>query len=175
MVTQLDPFTRPATFDAPVWRRRPVARRARVILAEHDADVRYRIGRMLARDGIEVEEVDRGDAILDRLATHLLEFPDQRPIDLIIADDATPAVTGLDVLAGLRRGSWPIPFILITASSAPDLVREARRLGAAAVFAKPFDVSRFGVFVRRLLWARWGIDLDGDQTARRTRRRDGMS
>jgi FixJ family two-component response regulator len=48
-------------------------------------------------------------------------------------------VTGLDVLAGLRETDWATPVILLTAFGDAELHAEAHRLGALAVFDKPFD------------------------------------
>ena len=49
--------------------------------------------------------------------------------------------TGLDVVAGLRRAEWITPVIIITAFGDEATHAEAQRLGAAAVFDKPFDVN----------------------------------
>jgi DNA-binding response OmpR family regulator len=50
-------------------------------------------------------------------------------------------LTGLDVLTELRWDDWAIPVILITAFGDEDTHAEGERLGAAAVFNKPFDID----------------------------------
>ncbi len=52
-----------------------------------------------------------------------------------------PGWNGLAVLQHLRREDWAMPFIVITAFGDEDTHQEASRLGAAAVFDKPFDVD----------------------------------
>jgi DNA-binding NtrC family response regulator len=60
---------------------------------------------------------------------------------LIISDVRMPGVSGLDVLATLRREDWSTPVILMTAFGDLETRAEARRLGAKALFDKPFDVD----------------------------------
>ncbi len=118
------------------------APRAPVILvAEDDPAMRWLIVLTLRRDGFDVIEI-RDGAELDTLIRRVFEQRvDPRAIDAIVADQCMPSFSGLDVLARLRRADWCTPFILITGFADPGLVAEARRLGAAAVLEKPFDLA----------------------------------
>lgn len=62
-----------------------------------------------------------------------------------------PWASGLTVLAALRRYDWATPAILITAFGDDETHSEARRLGAAAVFDKPFDMRDLRRAARRVL------------------------
>ncbi|MGE5181559.1 MAG: response regulator [Acidobacteriota bacterium] len=118
------------------------AGRAPVILvAEDDPAMRRLIVVTLRRDGFDVIESKDG-AELDTMIRRVFEQRvDPRAIDAIVADQRMPRVSGLDVLARLRRADWSTPFILITGLAEPGFLAEARRLGAAAVLEKPFDLA----------------------------------
>ena len=57
----------------------------------------------------------------------------------VISDIRLPAMSGLELLALLRSRAKAPPVIMITGHDAPMLRSEARRLGAAAYLAKPFE------------------------------------
>jgi CheY-like chemotaxis protein len=114
---------------------------ARILVADDDAEMRCLIAHALRRDGHEVVEVCDGMELLQYLATHQLEVDSGQAIDLLISDIRMPGRNGLDVLAGMRWADWSIPVILITAVGDAQVHAEARRLGAAAVFDKPFDLD----------------------------------
>lgn len=60
-------------------------------------------------------------------------------------------MSGLDVLAELRRQDTTTPVILITAFGDPDTHLEAHRLGAVLVLSKPFEMDDLRVVVRSLV------------------------
>ena len=76
---------------------------------------------------------------------------------LVAAAPGTPSfvlgVVGgsLSLLALLRRLAPAVPIILMTAFPTPEVVAEARRLGAFAVVEKPFDLNGLVPLVRRAL------------------------
>jgi DNA-binding response OmpR family regulator len=116
------------------------ARPARVLVAEDDQEMRSLIVSSLRRDGYDVVESETGDALLEEIGDELLRAHAVRP-DLIVSDIRMPGSSGLDVLSGLRRAAWETPVILITAFGDDDTHKKAKRLGASAVFDKPFDVD----------------------------------
>jgi CheY-like chemotaxis protein len=119
-----------------VMRLRPL----RILLAEDDREMRRLITTSLSDEGFEVIEASDGKRLLDLIASQLLT-PERDPVDLVISDLRMPGPTGLEVLAGLRNDDWATPFILITAFGDEETHEEARRLGAVAVFDKPFDLD----------------------------------
>ncbi|HEV8325337.1 MAG TPA: response regulator [Myxococcota bacterium] len=104
----------------------------RVLVAEDDHEMRSLLVATLRRDGCVVEEAVDGADLLARLSAGF---------DLVISDVRMPGLTGLEVLARLRRAGGSTPFILITAFGDADLHAEARRVGTATVFDKPFDLD----------------------------------
>jgi DNA-binding response OmpR family regulator len=134
-------------------RSRPRAEsKPRIVVAEDDPDMRTLIAGGLRRDGFEVVEAGNGWELLQCLASRYLHAgePDQA-IDLVISDVRMPGKTGLDVLAGLRWAEWPVPVILITGFGDLQTHAEARRLGAIAVFDKPFDLDDLRTLTLNLL------------------------
>jgi DNA-binding response OmpR family regulator len=126
-------------------------KKPRVLLAEDDLEMRTMIACALRSDGHEVIEVADGWQLLQYLTTHTLNAaPDER-IDLLISDVRMPGKSGLDVLAGMRWADWPMPVILITAFGDLQTHAEARRLGAAAVFDKPFELDDLRTLALNLL------------------------
>jgi len=109
----------------------------RVLLAEDDRQMRSLLASALRSEGYTVTECHDGDQVVDRIVTpsHEVDF------DLIISDVRMPGHTGLEVLdAGRQLAGFP-PMILITAFGSESLHARARRLGAVAVFDKPFDID----------------------------------
>ncbi len=125
-------------------------RPARILLAEDDTEMRSMLASALRADGYEVVEAHSGLALLEEIGM-LLFRGEAFPADVIISDERMPGMFGLEVLSGLRQARWPIPFILITGFGDAQIHDRASRLGAAAVFDKPFDVDALREAVLRLL------------------------
>src|SRR6185369_6720787 len=92
-----------------------------------------------ARDGIELVR-----------AIHRFEMS-MLPMGLIISDVRMPGFTGLETLEYLHYARLRVPVILMTAFGDARTHAEARALGAAHVFDKPFDVDHLRAAVARLL------------------------
>lgn len=106
-----------------------------LVLAEDDEEIRIALTELLVDDGFEVACVANGKLLVDLLSDCEKE---RRMPDVIVTDHRMPGYSGVEVLEGLRRVGWNIPVIMITAfgREVGDL---AKRLGASAVFQKPFD------------------------------------
>jgi len=126
-------------------------RPARVVLAEDDVELRRLLAAILRFDGYEVVEIENGVQCVDYIQSWVLGNGAQSPPDLIISDIRLPGSTGLALLKMVRSLGLSTPVILTTAFGAPETHTEANRLGAAAVFDKPFDIAALEATVRRLL------------------------
>jgi DNA-binding response OmpR family regulator len=112
-----------------------------VFLAEDDGPMREMVASALRRDGhLVLESANGAGLLLDLGHAFFGEGSDSPPDSLIISDLRMPARDGLAILRGLRRDPRCPPFILMTAFGDSEVHREARRLGAYAVFDKPFDL-----------------------------------
>ncbi len=110
-------------------------------MVDDEPTVREVIAGYLERDGYEVCELDRGDAVAQAVRTF-------QP-DLIVLDIMLPGASGLDVLR--RHESARVPVILLTAR-----VDEADRvlgleLGADDYVTKPFSPRELVARVRTVL------------------------
>jgi len=73
--------------------------------------------------------------------------------DLVISDLRLPGMSGLDLARKLRRGRHAQPVILVTAYGTAETLREARSVGVADCFAKPFAMDGLRRSVTRALEA----------------------
>lgn len=110
-----------------------------VLIAEDDPLMRRLLAIALLRVGFTVVDVSDGEELDRWICRLVVRDHDDRCVDLIIADQRMPAMTGLDVLSHLRRVDHTTPFILITAFGDRGTHAEAARLGASCVLDKPFD------------------------------------
>lgn len=126
--------------------------RARVILADDDADLRALLTFSLGRAGFEVEALKDGDVLRERLS-RVFRGLDRAP-DLVLSDNQMPGASGLEVLETLRTWQLRIPLVLMTAAPTPETFARARALGAVAVVKKPFALRELPVLLRRILTRR---------------------
>jgi two-component system, response regulator, stage 0 sporulation protein F len=126
-------------------------RKPRVLVAEDDDEMRRVLVQALERRGYEVEQARDGAAALRRLGALVGGGqPDVRP-DVIVADVRMPRFTGLEILEAIALTRLPLPVILVTAFGDAALHGLARRLGAAAVFDKPFEVEHLVDAIERVV------------------------
>jgi len=117
------------------------SRPVRVLVAEDDPELRVLVGIALRKDGYEVILAKDGIELADIMDSAQRRSGSVEPIDLLVSDVRMPGWTGLEVLAAIRETEWAFPVVLITAYGSLETLVEASRLGAAAVFAKPFDLD----------------------------------
>jgi DNA-binding NtrC family response regulator len=120
----------------------------RVLLAEDDNDMRRLLVCTLRRAHCEVIEARNGLQLTEQIERSRQQ--DAPSVDLIISDIRMPGCSGLDVLGALRRSDAATPVILITGFGDSETHAQAHRLGALAVFNKPFDMDDLHTLVMSL-------------------------
>ena len=125
--------------------------RPRILLAEDDEEMRRLLSTTLSRDGFEVIEAKDGNDLIRLIGDQIFEGRGEPGIDLIVSDIRMPGLSGMNVLAGLRKADWATPVLLITAFGDKETHQEARRLGAVGVFDKPFDLDDFRTAVMNII------------------------
>jgi PAS domain S-box-containing protein len=106
--------------------------RARVLLADDNADMRDYVSNLLSSRW-EVDAVADGQAALDT-ARH-------RKPDLVLADIMMPRLDGIDLLSALRRDPelCDVPVILLSARAGEEAQVEGLKAGADSYLVKPFS------------------------------------
>lgn len=114
----------------------------RVLVVDDEPMVCEVVTRYLERDGYAVTAAADGAAAL--------ELAEQRTFDLVVLDLMLPAVTGLDVLAELRRRG-DTPVIVLTARSDEGDRVLGLESGADDYVVKPFSPRELTARVRSVL------------------------
>lgn len=137
----------PQTVVVPPQRQR---QRARILLAEDDADLRDLIAMVLSSDGYEIIEVRDGRELVDYM-TAGADSPAFLPPDIILSDISMPGRSGFEVLQDLRKLGVMTPVVLMTAFGDRFTQSRARDLGALTLLEKPFDIDDLRMVVLNLV------------------------
>lgn len=86
-------------------------------------------------------------------AREAIALIDREEPDIVLLDIMMPYVSGLDILAELRRGDKhaDLPVIILTAASEKQTKIEALKLGATEFLLKPIDSAELDARVRNVL------------------------
>jgi CheY-like chemotaxis protein len=112
-----------------------------ILVAEDDLEMRTLLGTVLRRSGYEVQECRNGGELLVSLNHYINPSPRHHGYDLIISDIRMPGLTGLEIMEVAEFSPGFPPVILITAFGDEWIHEAAARMGAVAVFNKPFDID----------------------------------
>jgi PAS domain S-box-containing protein len=153
------PRASPGTRPLEDLRARAGPGRARVLLADDNADLRDYVQRLLERD-YEVEAVGDGRAALEAARA-------RRP-DLVLTDVMMPALDGFGLLRELRRDEnlRGLPVIMLSARAGEEARVEGLEAGADDYLVKPFSARELLARVSaRLELARMRAELDRERGA----------
>ncbi len=118
-----------------------------VLVVEDERDIAALIAYHLTREGYRVRTVAAGDEALEAIRH-------ERP-DLLVLDLMLPGLSGLDVIADIRRGdeARDLPIVVLTARREESDRIRGLELGADDYLTKPFSpqelVLRVGAVLRR--------------------------
>ena len=118
----------------------------RVLVADDDDDMLAFVIATLHADGCSTALAHDGDQLLD-LIRNALDDPRLHP-DVVVVDVKMPGLSGLGVLAALRRMTSTLPVVLMTVMNDASVYTVAKRLGAVGVLHKPFDPDDLLIAVR---------------------------
>ncbi len=116
--------------------------RARVLIADDNADMREYLTNLLRNSGYQVNEVVDGEEALKAVR---IELP-----DLVISDVMMPAMDGLQLVAALRAEprTAAIPVLLLSARAGQEASIEGLQAGADDYLVKPFAAAELLARVR---------------------------
>ncbi len=114
----------------------------RILIADDEPGIRSLL-RDLLGDSFEVDEIERGDTILDRLrnVNH----------DILILDLQLPGMNGIDVLKRIYDDKMKVAVVIITASNDIETAITSMKLGAYDYLVKPFDTDKLTVILKNIV------------------------
>lgn len=110
----------------------------KILLVDDVASMRNMAKSLLWDAGLKsIQDTDNGSNALKYLKSH--------PVDLIICDWTMPEMSGLDLLKEVRQDDnlKSIPFLMLTASSDINYVKQAISEGVTDYITKPFQADAF--------------------------------
>jgi DNA-binding NtrC family response regulator len=125
-------------------------RRLTILLAEDDDDMRSVLASLLRRDGHRVLEISDGRDLMSAIGSGWFDDAQIDDDFLVVTDLRMPGTDSLSVIKAAHGLGRQPQFILMTAFGDLHVHAEARRLGALAVFDKPFDFDDLRGTVREL-------------------------
>ncbi|MFZ5915920.1 MAG: ATP-binding protein [Chloroflexota bacterium] len=114
-----------------------------LVIDDRDDSLQFMTEYILKPNGYHYITAKDGEAGLQRA---LNETP-----DLIIMDQRMPKMTGLEVLAALKKTKAEIPVVLMTFHGSEETAVQAFRLGARDYIIKPFDTEEMLAAIDRAL------------------------
>ena len=102
-----------------------------VLVVDDSALVRRQVAATLIGQGFAVVEAFDGQDAREKLE----KFPD---LKLVVCDVTMPRMNGLELLAAIQQdGSYRGPIVMLTTEGRPDLITQAKALGAKGWLVKP--------------------------------------
>lgn len=114
-----------------------------ILIADDEALMRRNLREVLREEGYHTEEATNGTDALERTLA-------LKP-DLLILDHKMPGMSGIEVLAKVKKSAPSIPVILFTAFGSSERPIEAMKLGAYDYVEKPFDLDELLLIIQRAI------------------------
>ncbi len=114
----------------------------KILVADDEQGIRDLLTDLL-KDYFEVDTVDRGDTILDRLK--------KGGHEILILDLRLPGMSGLEVLKRIQEDKIKVVVVVITASSDIETAITSMKLGAYDYLVKPFDTDKLMVVLKNIV------------------------
>lgn len=138
--------------------------KARLLIVDDDASGRRWLGKLLMKEGYDVDVAEDGQEALRLLMT--------RAPALIITDLNMPKMNGLELLQRVRETNSAVGMIMVTAQDRVASAVAAMRAGALDYLTKPLDFDALRLSVERAL-AHLALISEAEDLRRRLRARDG--
>ena len=116
-----------------------------VLLVDDEPRILSALRRTLRREGLALEEASNGSIALDRIG----ESPS---VDLVISDQKMPGLSGVELLARIRKASPSTRRILLSSWTSEIPPGELSRAAPAFVLAKPWDDTGLKASIRSALY-----------------------
>jgi DNA-binding NtrC family response regulator len=137
--------------------------RPKILVIDDEQGILDTIGILLRGEGFEVTTTQNGRDAVERLGQ-------LRP-DVVLTDIRMPAISGLDVLAAVRKQDVETPVILMTAQASLQTAMKAVNEGAFYYLQKPFGNDELITLCRRAAETR-RLSTENTQLKKEIRKRD---
>src|ERR1051325_6992552 len=114
-----------------------------VLVVDDEVDIREGLELLLTSEGYAVDLAQNGTEGLHRM--------EARGYDLVLLDFMMPDLSGLEVLAEVRKRDRETPIFLITAYGSVEAAVNALKLGANDYFSKPWDNDKLIIEIDRMI------------------------
>lgn len=116
----------------------------KIIVVDDDVIMLQAIKTMLAKAGHEVFATTDAQDALDTI-----EDKDD-PYDLVISDIMMPYISGIELLAAIKKANKSIPIIIISALDQREVILTAFQEGAEDFVKKPINLDELMLRVNRV-------------------------
>ncbi|MFZ5797247.1 MAG: sigma-54-dependent transcriptional regulator, partial [Thermodesulfobacteriota bacterium] len=111
-----------------------------ILIVDDEQSMREFLRILLEKDGHTVQAAASGSAAIDLVEDH--------DLDLVITDIRMPGISGLELLAEVKKRKPDLPVIMITAYASPDDAVRAMKDGAFDYITKPFKIEEIKRVIR---------------------------
>jgi two-component system response regulator PhoP len=115
----------------------------RILLIEDEIKLQKQISQQLEADGYMVDTCDNGE--------EGLYIASEYPLDAAIIDIGLPGLSGLEVIAALRKRGSLLPILILTARNSWQDKVKGLEMGADDYLAKPFQMEELQARLKALL------------------------
>jgi len=115
----------------------------KLLIVDDQFGIRVLLKEVFDKDGYETFDASNGNQALTIIK-------DESP-DLVLLDVKIPGMDGLEILKEIRERKLETNVIMMTAYGELEMINEAKKLGAVAHFAKPFDIDEVRMKIREFL------------------------
>jgi DNA-binding NtrC family response regulator len=117
------------------------APRARILVAEDEANLRLVLQKELERAGHEVKVAPDGEAALKLL--------EESNVDVLLTDISMPRMDGMELLRRVHQRPNPPEVIMLTGHATVETAIEAMKLGAYDYLSKPYHITELDALVKQ--------------------------
>jgi len=121
----------------------PTPEKGKLLVIDDETDIREGLQTLLELEGYSVDAAQNGTEGLQKLEAH--------GYDLVLLDLMMPDISGMEVLAEVRKKDRETPIFMITAYGSVEAAVHALKLGANDYFSKPWDNEKLVIEIDRMI------------------------
>lgn len=125
-----------------------------ILIVDDDDGMTQTLNYILTEKRYEVETAKDGFEAVERIK--------EKSFNVVLTDIRMQGMNGVELLKEINRLSPRTTTVMMTAYTLPELVKEAKREGALAVFPKPLDLDNLIVSIKELTNKKPILILDDD-------------